>query len=384
MSDSTFTELEATHSRDGATPLVDRLISELREQKDYHRLFDALLLKKKHQMGLPLIRPASFDDVPEAQQSEFEEAYIAAAREVGDLFLAEGNIPRAWLYLRTIREPAKVTAAIDAFEIPAEGSERTEELINVALYEGAHPVKGLELLLRTHGTCNTITAFDQHIQQVPVEQRRQAAALLARELYSDLRDSVARDIERHGEKMPEGPSLRELISGRDWLFADGNYHIDVSHLHSVVRFSRFLDKGDPELDLARQLAEYGSHLATQFQYAGEPPFDDYYRAHAEYFRVVAGDDLDAALSYFRQKLDSAEDERDRPLLAFVLVDLLCRAGRLEEAQQLAEQHLRDIEEPAGFSFSRLCRQSGRIDRLREIARERGDLVTFAAALIEGK
>ena len=80
----------------------------MEQRGELHRLFDAILLKKKFEMGLPLSRPTSFDNVPEERQAEFEEAYISAARRVGQSFLAENNIPQAWIYLRTIREPQGV------------------------------------------------------------------------------------------------------------------------------------------------------------------------------------------------------------------------------------------------------------------------------------
>ncbi|MCH8948439.1 MAG: hypothetical protein IH789_12590, partial [Acidobacteria bacterium] len=84
--------------------------------QDFHRLFDALLLKKKFEMGLPLTQPTSFDDVPEDKQQEFEENYVVAARRIGESFLDAGKIPQAWVYLRTISEPQKVTQAIEDLE----------------------------------------------------------------------------------------------------------------------------------------------------------------------------------------------------------------------------------------------------------------------------
>ena len=36
---------------------------------------------------------------------------------------------------------------------------------------------------------------------------------------------------------PEGASIAELVNGREWLFADDSYHVDISHLASVVRMS---------------------------------------------------------------------------------------------------------------------------------------------------
>ena len=191
------------------------------------------------------------------------------------------------MYLRTIGEPEKVAEALDAIDAGREIDEQTEQLINIALYEGANPVKGLEMMLRSHGTCNTVTALDQQIQELKPEDRKKAASLLVNELYGDLCQTVQHEVEQRMALAPPGDSLRELIAGRDWLFAEDNYHIDVSHLNAVVRFSRFLDDGCAELPKAIQLAEYGANLSSQFHYAGDPPFDDFYPAHVQFFKALA-------------------------------------------------------------------------------------------------
>ena len=58
--------------------------------------------------------------------------------------------------------------------------------------------------------------------------------------------------------------VRELIAGRDWLFQDDFYHIDVSHLGAVVQMSVHLPPGE-ELDLARELCAYGERLAPRLR-----------------------------------------------------------------------------------------------------------------------
>ena len=102
-----------------------------------------------------------------------------------------------------------------------------------------------------------------------------------------------------------------------------------------------------------------------------------------YFRVIADEGREEALDYFRHKLATTDDDADRPMLAYVLVDLLTRVDKLDEALDAAKEHLQDVEEP-GFSFSELCRQAGRLDVLRDAAQQRGDAVTYTAALTEEK
>ena len=382
MNNTLFAELDELKQSDGPEAAIKRLIATLRERKDFHKLFDALCLKKKFELGLPLARPTSFDEVPDDRRGEFEDGYVAAARETGELLLSADNIPEAWVYLRTIHEPEKIAEAIEAVDVRREADEQTEQLINIALYEGANPVKGLEMMLRTHGTCNTVTALDQQILNMQPADRRRAAALLVNELYTDLSHTLRHEVEQKMASVPPDLSLRELMSGRDWLFAEDNYHIDVSHLNAVVRFSRHLTDANPELLKVIELAEYGSKLSPQFQYEGDPPFDDFYPAHVQFFKALADEDRDDALAYFREKLAGESDVEAKPMLAYVLVDLLVRIERIDAALELAKEHLKDVEDPAGFSFAALCQQADRMDLLQTVAREKGDLVSYTAALLQ--
>ena len=382
MTELTFETIEQWNQTQGARAAIDRLIETLQADKDYHKLFDALLIKKKFELGLPLVRPTSFDDVPQDKQQEFEESYVDSARNIGMLFLEQKNIPQAWVYLRTVREIEPVKQAIEELEISREPSEETEELLNIALHEGAHPVKGLEMMLATHGTCNTVTALDQTINQLSPEDRQRAAGLLVTVLYDDLKHTLQQEVQQKIATESPADTIRELIAGRDWLFEEGNYHIDVSHLNAVVRFSRFLNPGNPILQKAMELAEYGVRLAEQFQYPGDPPFDDFYAAHLQFFKVLADQDRDEGLAFFHKKLDSVPDEDDKPMIAYVLVDLLTRIGRLDEAVEPAERYLKNVDESSGFSFTQLCQEAGRIDVLLNTAREKGDLVAFTAALLQ--
>ncbi|MDA1016249.1 MAG: hypothetical protein O3A00_17555 [Planctomycetota bacterium] len=381
MSEAIFEQLDEAQQASGGAAAIERLIETLRGEQNFHKLFDALLLKKKFELGVPGVKPTSFDDVPEHKQDEFRDHYVSCARDIGTLFLEAGNIPQAWIYFGTIREPAKVEAALEALTPKADFDESLEELINVALYEGANPVKGLELMLKSHGTCNTITAMDQSMPNMNPSQRERAAAMLVETLYEDLSYTLKSEVEQRMALAPPGDSIRELIAGRDWLFAESNYHIDVSHLNSVVRFARALSAGSPALGKVTELAEYGSKLDAQFQYGSEPPFDDFYPAHIQFFNALAGQHVDDALAYFREKLDADPDLEDKQMVAYVMVDLLTRIGRTDAAFELAREFLKSIEEPT-FSFADLCLEAGRMDALREVSRENGDLVSYTAALVQ--
>jgi hypothetical protein len=250
------------------------------------------------------------------------------------------------------------------------------------LYQGIAPAKGLEMMLSSHGTCSSITALDQQFLRLEPAARIQCAALLVKRLYDDVSQTIQQEVERKQGLAAPGQTLRELIAGRDWLFADANYHVDVSHLHSVVRFARSLTAESPELLLAIQLAEYGSRLSEQYQYAGDPPFQDFYRAHAQFLKAVANVNQDAALNYFREQLRPDANDPDNQLVALSFVDLLTRLGRMDEALEVAAKYLTQSSEQTGFSFADLCAEAGRYDLLSQVSKDKGDLLTFTAAMLQ--
>ena len=42
---------------------------------------------------------------------------------------------------------------------------------------------------------------------------------------------------------PTATTVAELVEGRDWLFADDYYHIDLSHLNAVIQMAGQLEAG---------------------------------------------------------------------------------------------------------------------------------------------
>jgi hypothetical protein len=103
------------------------LIEKFREEKKYPLVFEARLMKSRHALGLPLIQNERLEDLPEAKRVVHERDFMAAAREVGGLFLADGDIPRAWPYFRAIGDSAPVAAAIEKLQ-PQENRSRSSRL----------------------------------------------------------------------------------------------------------------------------------------------------------------------------------------------------------------------------------------------------------------
>jgi hypothetical protein len=382
MEPTIFEDLQQQLSREGPVATIDRLCNLLRERKEYNQLFYALLLKKRFGLGISPIPTGPSQDIPEALHEAYEEGIRTAARQVGRLLLDEGNIPQAWMYYRMIGESQPVFDALEKCE-PPEG-EDIQPLVEIAYHHGVHPRKGFDLILSRYGICNAITTVTSQDASFPVDVRDYCLQRLVRALYAELGERLKGEIERKEGSVPATHSIRELLAGRDWLFEDGCYHIDMSHLASVVQMSVYLPPGE-ELGLARELCEYGQRLDRQFQYPGDPPFEYQYRDYAAYLALLAGEDVQKNLAHFRAKVENAGPETGtRP--AEVLINLLLHLNRPAEAVAVGRKHL--TEKDAQFRICpplpELCRRAADYQTLAAVAREQSDPVHFLAALLARK
>ena len=372
-----FDLIEGAARTGGAESALDALVTTSLRDRNYPQLFEARLLQARHRIGLPLVFQASLHEVPAEQRQAYQEAMAAAARETGALFLADGDILRAWPYFRAIGDFAPLAAAIDQVD----SHEQLDRIIEIAFGQNVHPRKGFELLLKHHGICRAITFLDQYPDPAT---RGECAVVLLRALHRELVENLKLAISQNEGPPPETENVSELIRDRPWLFGDLSYYVDTAHLVSVIPLA--LDFTESEaIELAIQLCDYGAHLSLQFKmYPTDPPFEDFYVDHAIYLRALAGRDIDAAVEHFRRKLESADPEKAGPIPAEVLVMLLTRLGRYREAIQVSVEHLQDPQEalpPGCPTVQRLCQLAGDYAFLRDITKRRGDLVNFTAAAI---
>jgi hypothetical protein len=377
-----FDSLERALDSGGPAAAIESLIAQLIASGEYRALLDALLLQARHELGLPLFLSCALGEIPDPPRSQYEERYVAAIRLVGSKFLEAGDIPTAWAYYRAIGENEAVEAAIEAYH-PAENDERLGAIIEVAFNHGVCPRRGFDLILQQYGTCPAISAFEQ----LPLDAviRTDCAIRLIRHLHRELSANLRAEISSRGQAAPaEGSRIADVVQAHPWLFADESYHIDISHLASVVRMSTLVL--DPEaLTLAADLAEYGGRLSPRLQFEGPPPFQQIFADHAVYLRALLGQDIDHAIEHFEAKVAAgAEADPDDTMPAQALVNLLARLGRPGAAIDVAAAHLVDMPESALScpSVAQLCQRAGDLDRLARIARDHDDLVNFTAARIQ--
>lgn len=376
-----FQALDEALRTAGPRAALDQLVDLLSQRGAYRALLDALLLRARHELGLPLIQVGSLADLPEPTRSQYEERYVEAIRSVGSRLLDAGQIASAWPYFRAIGEPEPVHRALDAY-VATENDEQLNQVVEVAFNQGANPRKGFELIAEHYGICSAISAFE-HLP--PDEATRIACAeRLVNQLHAQLVPNLRADIANRGQPVPpEGTSIAELVAGREWLFAEDAYHIDVSHLAAVVRLAPMVTN-DEAIALAADLCAYGVRLSDRHQYEGDPPFERTYHDHAAYFRALLGQDVDQAIEHFRRKLTPPDpDPRDTAAAAQVLVGLLVRLDRLDQSIEVAAEHLAGVPESSLMcpGVAQLCQRAGQPERLARIARDQGDLVNYAAAIL---
>ena len=376
MSAESFDLLEATVATGGATSALDLLARKFIAEKQYPQLFETRLMQKRLELGLPLIQLGAIEDLPEPERTSYETGVRQAARETGALFLHDGDIQHAWPYFRAIGDRETIASAIE----DAEPDGQIDVLIDIALGERVHPRKGLELVIAHHGICRAITYFEQFPN---LEDREACLILLVRTLHAELVASLKSAIACQESQPPTANSVSQLIAGRDWLFGEFDAYIDTSHAINVIRFAMDLQENEA-IRLALELCEYGAHLSPQFKMRGEPPFENIYRDYAIYLRALLGEDLDGAIAHFKDKTLAQDDPMRSIQSAQVLVGLLVRHDRYREAAEISLEYLSGIapHELAGPTLFQLCQLAGDSGLLMTLARERGDLLSFAAGAIE--
>ncbi len=379
MSNSLFVDLDQTLERSTPREAVDRLCMMLKNKGDYHALFEALLLQARMRLGLPTLLSLTGEELTPELKTIYENEVRTTARTVGGHFLEEKNILNAWPYFRMINDPAPVAKALDEYE-PDTDDEAFPAIIDLAIQQGAHPERGFALLLKKYGICNAITTLGQSFPYTGTI-RQKSVTLLVNTLYSDLRNSLAAHVkELEGTVPPDDATIAQLLEGREQLTADEAYHIDVSHLSSVVQYSLEMPPGETTLKVI-DLCIYGSRLSTRLQPNNDPPFEAGYKDYLAFFRTLNGIDVEEGLAHFRMKAESMEDNSEQTAPAEVYVHLLAQLDRPKEAltafgRYLAQANPRQLACPPATELARKC---GDYAALAELCLRRGDAVGYAVA-----
>lgn len=363
---------------DDPAEMVDALVKIYRRSRMPHELFEALKMRMRLRLDLPLVSDDSTASHPEEIERQLENGLLDACREVGLMLLAAGRVREGWMYLRPTGDTAKAAELICDIEVT---DDNADEIIQVTLHEGVDIGRGYSLVLERMGTCNSITTFEQMLSGRHQSEQQIAAALLLDHVYEELLASVRADIERRESAAPTESTLEELIQNRRHLFEGGAYHLDTTHLASTVRIARVLD--DPaQQRRALELVQYGRRIDAQYQYPGDEPFHDFYPAHALFYGALLGRGVDEAVAYFAKKAATIDPAEHGSGAIEVYVDLLDRIGRSDEALSAAVKLIpADIPAPrVAPLLLELASRANNTQPVQEFARRRGDLLLYTAAL----
>lgn len=375
---SSFATLRGTLDASGPLAAADALCDHLRQAEDYQALFYALLLKKRVQLGVSPFPTGPSADLPESTHAEYEQAIREAGREVGNIYLRKNDLFKAWGFFRMLGEPEPVKAALEAYT-PGEDDD-VYGVVEIAWQQGVHPTKGFDLVLAKHGICSAITMVGSADLSRNPDVRDHCVKGLVRALHAQLTERLA----NCGLPVPAGATLGQVVRDRPELFENDGYHIDTSHLSSVVQFAMHLPPC-PEHELARELCEYGERLSPNLQGDTHPPFENGYADYKVYLDIVGDRNREAGIEHFKQKLPAAK-EMGNTLPAEVLVNLLLRIDRLPEAVAVARDYLSDNEgqELSCPPLTELARRAADYETLAKAAERGGDAVTYLAGLIAGR
>jgi hypothetical protein len=390
-----FDVLAETAAARGAPAMFEALADSLKARRRWHALFDLRMLESRVALGLP--PSGDIGAIDEKTRERLDERSLAACREVGWPLLDEGHVAAGWMYLRAAAEPAEVSRKLaELAETPLADEEaaaaRLQEIVQIALWEGVDPALGIRLVIASQGTCNSITAYEQAVSRLPAARQRQPAAVLVEHLHRELLQSLAADLEHRGlvphETIAATASIVGLLDAAGGMKDDPSFHIDVSHLQSVLRIARVCTER-AVIEKAWELSVYACRLPDEVTYPGEPPFENVGEASRHFYAAQLGRDVDEAVRYFRKAAALARVEDAGTLPADTLVYLLWRLGRPAEAlhaalERPADHGMPSVMQAIGMlpSLVELAEAGNAVESLREACRSRGDEITFAATFLE--
>lgn len=375
-----FDRLRAALDAAGPLAAADALCDELRAAADFQGLFYALLLKKRVELGVSPFPSGPAADLPPDTHAAYEDAIRHAGRAVGRIYLDRGDIPKAWVLFRMLGEPEPVKEAIANYA-PGPDAD-TYPVVEVAWQHGVLPEKGFDIVLDRHGICSAITLVHGADLTANPPLREYCVRRLVRALHDQLKERLGNELSARGLTVPT--TIGEIVSGHPELFGEDVYHVDVSHLSSVVQLAMHLPPNDPVLRLAHDLCLYGEKLSPALRGDAGPPFADTYSDYKLFLDVLRGVNVDAGLAHFHSRAYAGADpDGDPNPAAEVLVNLLVKIDRPADALAVATRHL------AGFpdahlscpGVTELARRVKDYRALAEAAKTRADAVTFLAGLI---
>ena len=376
-----FQQLQQITETKGIDSGLDFLEQHVRRNKEYAQLFEVLKMRVRQRMGLPLLYSRTPDDLDESDQRKLENGLLAACREVGTLFFKQSEFVRGWNYLQPVGDRVLNEKLIRAVKVD---EQNTDDLIDIAVAQGAAPGYGFQMLLQRYGTCDAITTFDQTAANHDLDCQRTMAAALLNHLYDELVGNLITVLPELKSDSNQPPSLATILDS-GILDAENSCVIDATHLASVVRIARIL-QDSTSLQKAHELSRFGDGLPDEVKYPGQVPFEDVFPDHLHYYSAVLGQDVDSAVEHFRKKTEQHDARQHGGVVIETFVELLARVGRDDQAIDVMVDQLLGKYPLLGIAPEphALAKTEAQQLKLLEHYRGESDLLGFGQTLLSSK
>ena len=377
-----FEQVKQIATDEGSPQAIAFLVEYFRHEQRFFELFEMLKIQIRHELHLPLWHSEQQENLDEDKNRLLEERLLDACREVGSALVGQGQLQDGWMYLQPLSDRDYLKRLFESVEITEDNS---DVMIDICLGQGIAPELGYRLVLSDHGTCNAITVFDSQCVALPHKERSRLAEMLVQHVYDELSENVYRHIEENESAGPAEGSLADWIASRDWLFASGGHHLDVTHLASAVRIGRF-SKQASALQSCYELCLYGAQLADDFKFASPAPFENTYLDHRLFYQALLGKGVEEGTEHFRAKAFAQPIDQAGPEPMETYVDLLVRVGKNGEALEITLQHLSHAEHVMGIAPQpfEIARNAEDYQKLREHFRAEGDLMRYGICTLQSQ
>lgn len=382
-----FETFEETRRTRGLNQALEYLCDYLVEQKRFHELFELRKVQLRLQLGLPVEQWQSIEELPADKGQALEEGLLGICREVGTMLMRDGDFVSGWSYLEPVGDKQTARQLLGNIEVT---NENVEALVHLCITRGVDPARGFQLVLDRFGTCAAITALETQLGNAPLEIRRETTGLLVRHVYQELCRNIERSLDETTDLTDRSFSaghLQEIMQAHPDLTAGLSHHIDTTHLASTIRYSQILID-PPTIDLAIELAIYGTGLHEDFQYRGTAPFSATYRDTLEFLRAMGDGNpgVDSVIERLRKLAGEQRDELKVLDSAAWFVYFLDRLGRGEDAIDAWLTYLHEVDDESVInediapSLQQLASRYQLHDRVAKTLTGRGDLLGFATVM----
>lgn len=378
MNNTPIENFSQTLNHDGISDAIELLRQHFESDGDYHRMFEVLKVRCRYRLGLPLLPTSTAESGDRLEQ--LETCLLSACKEVGTLLFQSGRPELGWPYLQPVGDSELAKKLLMEVEVT---DDNRDLIVDLGMGQNIAPVYAFEIVLKSFGVCDAITAIDVRNSQggFASGDLEAIAETLLRSFYDEVEVSVRDDIGQRDKNLDTTLSLGQMLDRYEFLVVETGHHMDATHLNSIVKIARNVGTKE-HYQLALDLCRYGQRLPDDFKYVGDAPFESTYDDHVHFFAALLGENVDAAIAHFKEKIRTCAPH-DQTVTVEHVVALLVRIDRRAEALELHLLHL-NAKETWGIAPTaiEIASTPELRQRLMQHFEQTGDLLGFAMCKLQ--